>query len=242
MISSNDLLGLGLYFGFIIALGLPVILVKAYTRLPFEVTRKLYHLVITFSIFPLVKVFSAWYMAVLAVLLFALAAYPALALLERAPFFKRFAVEREGGEFKQSLIIVQASTMLLLFVFWGLLGEEWKYLAVVAVMAWGLGDAAAALVGKAVGRRRIWHPHIQGKKTYEGTLAMYLTAGAAVFLTLLFEAGQPWQVSLITALLAAPVSAAVELFSNRGMDTLTVPISTGLAVLSLMLLFSHLGG
>ncbi len=73
----NDLVGVGLYFGFIIAIGLPVILLKVYSNMPFEVIRKLYHLLITLSIFPLVKVFSTWYMAVLAVFLLALIAYPA---------------------------------------------------------------------------------------------------------------------------------------------------------------------
>lgn len=71
---------------------------------------------------------------------------------------------------------------------------------------------------------------------------MFFTAGLAIFLTFLFYANQPWQVSLAVALLVAPVSAVVELFSNRGSDTLTVPISTGLAVLSLMMFYSYLGG
>jgi phytol kinase len=75
----------------------------------------------------------------------------------------------------------------------------------------------------------------------EGTQAMYVTAGLAIFFTFLIYAGQPWHVSLTVALLVAPVCAVVELFSNQGMDTLTVPISTGLAVLSLMSLFSFLG-
>jgi hypothetical protein len=52
-----------------------------------------------------------------------------------------------------------------------------------------------------------------------GTQAMFVTAGLAIFFTFLFYAGQPWQVSLTVALLVAPVCAAVELFSNRGMDT-----------------------
>jgi len=237
----NDFIALGLYFGFIIAIGLPAILLKVYCKLPFEVTRKLYHLVITLSIFPLVRFFSAWYMAVLAVFLLALLAYPALALIECSSLYRRIAVERESGEFKRSLIIVQGSIALLLIVFWGVLGPQWKYIAVVAVMAWGLGDAMAALVGKTIGRRKIQHPRIAGKKTYEGTLAMFITAGLAVFFTLMLEGGQPWQVSLTVALLVAPVCAIVELFSNRGMDTLTVPISTGLAVLSLMLLISFFG-
>ncbi len=238
----KDLIGIILYFGFIIAIGLPVILLKVYRKLPFEITRKLYHMVITLSILPLVKVFDTWYMAILAVLLLALIAYPVLALLERSAVYQRIAVERGGGEFKRSLIIVQASFSLLIFVFWGLLGENWKYIAVVAVMAWGLGDAAAALVGKAFGSRQINHPRIEGAKTYEGTMAMFTVAGLMIFLTLLLYAGQPWQVSFIVAILVAPVSATVELFSNRGMDTLTVPISTGFAVLLVMFLFSLIGG
>ena len=238
----NDLMGLGLYIGFLIMMGLPAVLLKACCNVPFEVMRKIYHMAITLSIFPLVRFISTWYMAVLAAFLLVIIAYPLLVLVESSSFYKRIAVEREGGEFKRSLIIVQLSIALMIFVFWGLLGPEWKYVAVVAVMAWGFGDAAAALIGKNFGRRRIRHPRIEGMKTMEGTQAMYITAGLAIFFTLLIYAGQTWHVSLVVALLAAPVSAVVELFSNRGMDTITVPISTGLAVLSLMSLFSYLGG
>lgn len=236
----NDLIGVGLYIGFIIILGLPTMLLKVYFNVPFELMRKMYHLVITLSIFPLMMLFSTWYMAVLAAFTLVLIAYPLLKLVENSSIYKRIAVEREYGEFKRSLIIVQASIALMIFVFWGLLGEEWKYVAVVAVMAWGFGDAAAALVGKNFGRRRILHPRIEGTKTLEGTHAMFVTAGLAIFFTFLIYVGQPWYVSLLVALVVAPVSAIVELFSNRGMDTLTVPISTGLAILSLMALFSIL--
>ncbi len=237
----NDWIGVGLYIGFIIVIGLPAILLKVCVNLPFELMRKMYHLVITLSIIPLVSFFSTWYMAVLAAVMFGLLTYPLLILVENSSLYKRIAVERECGEFKRSLIIVQVSIALMIFVFWGLLGTEWKYVAVVAVMAWGFGDAAAALVGKNFGRRRILHQRIEGTKTVEGTHAMFVTAGLAIFFTFLIYANQPWHVSFAVALLAAPVSAIVELFSNRGMDTLTVPISTGLAVLSLMSLFSFLG-
>lgn len=237
----NDFIGLGLYFAYFVAAGLPAILLKAFFNIPFELIRKVYHLVITLSIFPLVTLFDAWYMAVLAIFLFILIVYPILARVEHAALYRRIAVERQSGEFKSSLIIVQASMALLIFVFWGLLGAEWKYVAVAAVMAWGFGDAAAALIGKRFGRRRIQHPRIEGTKTLEGTQAMYFTAALAVFLTLLFYAGQSWQISLAAAVLVAPVCAFVELFTNRGMDTLTVPISTGLAVLSAMSLLAFLG-
>ena len=237
----NDLTGFTLYMIYFIVAGVPPILLKAFLNTPFEVTRKMFHLVITLSIFPLLKLFSAWYVAVLAVIGFALILYPILKLVEHSSFYKRIAVERQGGEFRNSLIIVQLSIALLIFVFWGLLGIEWQYIVVVAVLAWGFGDAAAALVGKSFGRRRIQHSRIAGTKTYEGTLAMFIVTGLTSFFTLLVYAGQSWQVSLGVAAIVAPVSATVELFSNRGMDTLTVPISAGLTTLFLLTLFTFLG-
>ena len=238
---TNDLIGFSLLLAYFVFAGLPPILLRVYFNTPFELTRKMFHLVIALSIFPLLKLFSSWYAAVLAAFLFVLMIYPILRMVENSSLYQRIAVEREGGEFKRSLIIVQLSIALLIFVFWGLLGIEWQYIAVVAVLAWGFGDAAAALVGKACGRRRIRHPQIEGAKTYEGTLAMYLVAGLTIFLTLLVYAGQTWQVSLTVAALVAPVSATVELFSRRGMDTLTVPLSAALTTLILLVLISALG-
>ncbi|MCA9961999.1 MAG: hypothetical protein KC443_23340 [Anaerolineales bacterium] len=237
----NDLIGFGLFISYFIVAAMLALTIKVYLKPPFEVVRKMYHLVIVLSIFPLLELFSAWYVAVLATLMFALVVYPLLALLEDSAFYRRIAVEREGGEFKRSLIIVQLSLALLVSIFWGVLGIDWRYIAVVAVMAWGFGDAAAALVGKTFGHRRILHPWVEGAKTVEGTLAMFVVAGLAIFGTLLVYANQPWQISLTVALLTAPVCSAVELFSRRGMDTITVPLSAGLSILPLMTLFSFLG-
>jgi len=237
----NDLIGLGLYMAYFIAAALLALLIKRYLKVPTELFRKMLHLIITLSIVPLLKLFSAWYMAVLAASLLVLIAYPALAMVENKTVFKQLAPERAGGEFKSSLVIVQLSFALLITVFWGVLGIDYHYIAVVAVMAWGFGDAAAALVGKAIGRRRIRNRMIEGAKTVEGTHAMLVVAGLSIFFTLLIYAGQPWYVSLTFAVLVAPVSAMVELFSSRGMDTLTVPLATALSLLSLVSLFSFLG-
>lgn len=237
----NDLIRFGVFLGYFVVTGLPPILLRVCFKTPFEITRKMYHLVIILSIFPLIKLFSTWYMAVLAVFIFLLMVYPALLLLEHTTLYKRIAVERDCGEFRKSFIIVQLSIAFLISVFWGLMGIDWQYIIVVAVMAWGFGDAAAALVGKAFGKNIILHPRIEGAKTYEGTMAMFIVAGLAIFFCLRMYANQSWQVSLIVAALVAPVSAIVELFSRRGMDTLTVPFSVAFSVLPLMYLFSLLG-
>ena len=237
----NDLVGFALFILYFIVAGLPPILFKVFLNTPFEITRKMYHLVITLSIFPLLQLFSTWYAAVLAAFSFVVIIYPILMLVEGSSLYRRVAVERDDGEFRRSFIIVQSSIALLIFVFWGLLGADWQFIAVLAVLVWGFGDAAAALVGKAFGRHQILHPRIEGAKSYEGTLAMLVVAGLTSFFTLLVYAGQPWQVSLAAAALIAPVGAVVELFSQRGMDTLTVPLSTAATTLFILLVFSFLG-
>ena len=91
----NDLIGFGLFIGYFIVAGLPPILLKVYCKTSFEITRKMYHLVITLSVFPLLTFFSTWYAAALAALTFALLVYPALALVEHATLYKRIVVERK---------------------------------------------------------------------------------------------------------------------------------------------------
>lgn len=214
-------------------------MLKAWSKLPTEVVRKLQHVGYSMSIFLLLHLFSTWYKAVLAAFVLVILAYPALLLLEKTAFYQKFFVDRNqaGGELRKQLLYVQLSFAILLFLFWGLLGAKWQYLVAVAVMAWGFGDAAAALVGKFFGERILVHRWIEGPKTKEGTLAMIITAFFAVFFTLLIFSGLSWYICLIVSLIAAPAAGFVELYSPGGTDTLTVPLVTaGVLFLAINLL------
>jgi len=240
----NDLIGAGIlmayYLGVVILL--PTLL-KIWTKTPTEVVRKLQHIGYSLSIFLLLRLFSSWYMAIAAAFLLVVLALPVLYFAERTTWYQRTFVDRtaRGGELRKQLIYVQVSFAILIAIFWGLLGVRWQYIVALGVVPWGFGDAAAALVGKAWGKRKVLSRFVDGAKTYEGTSAMMAVAGVALFLTLIFYAGQPWHVSLLIALLVAPVCALVELVSRRGTDTLTVPLSTALTVLPLIRLSSVLG-
>ena len=239
-----DLMGAGILMAYylLICVSLPTLL-KHWLKMPSELARKMQHVAYSLSIFILLQLFSTWYMAVAAAFLLVLLGYPALLLIERSSFYKRFFADRNarGGELRKQLVYVQLSFAVLIFIFWGLLGTSWHYVVAVAVMAWGFGDAAAALVGKAFGRRRVIHKYIEKAKTYEGTGAMILVAGLALFFTLLCYAGKPWHISLLVSVIVAPVCGIVELFSRRGTDTLTVPISAAALLLPLIHLFTFLG-
>jgi phytol kinase len=240
----SDLIGTGILLAYylIVCVLIPTAF-KAWLGIPTELVRKSQHVAYSLSIFILLKLFSSWYVATGAAFILVLVAYPALILIERTRIYRKWFVDREnrGGELRKQLLFVQLTFAVLLFIYWGLLGTRWHYVIAVAVMAWGFGDAAAALIGKAFGKRRVIHKWIEGAKTYEGTIAMILVSGAALFLTLFLYAGKPWYVSLIAAIIVAPVSGVVELFSRRGMDTLWVPLAAAGLIMPLMYLFSFFG-
>lgn len=243
MMTTSDVLGAGLLLAYYLGVCalLPTVL-RLWDGVPTELVRKLQHIAYSLSIFPLLHLFSDWYVAIAAAFLLVLVAYPALLLLERFAWYRRVFVQRDrGGELRKQLLYVQLSFALLILVFWGLLGIRWHYITAVAVMGWGFGDAAAALVGKAWGRRHIFLPLVESAKTCEGTLAMILAAGLAFFFTMWLYAGQPWYVSLVVAVVVAPFAGTVELFSQRGLDTLTVPFSAACLIVPIMILFSHFG-
>ncbi|NLY18439.1 MAG: hypothetical protein GX045_05730 [Clostridiaceae bacterium] len=174
--------------------------------------------------------------------IFTFIAYPVLTLAERIPQYGSIFSERNKGEVKMSLLLLSLMVIVLITVFWGLLGPGWKYIITVAVMVWGLGDAAAALVGKAFGRHFIEHRMIEGKKTVEGTLAMFTLSSLAVFVTTLVYKIAPWYLCLVIALLVAAVCTVVELFSLRGSDTITVPLSAAVSTFIIVSVISYLGG
>lgn len=242
--NRSDLIGAGILIAYYVGICalLPTV-IKLLTPAPREVVRKTQHIAYSLSIFLLLNLFSTWYAAIAAAFVLVLLAYPILYVLERFPWYGRTFVDRakHGGELRKSLIEVQLSFALLIAIFWGLLGQRGLPVIGVAVMGWGFGDAAAALVGKAWGRRHVLHKLVDSAKTYEGTLAMIAVAGLALFLTLVFYAGQPWYVSLLIAVIVAPICGVVELFSRHGLDTLTVPLTIAFLVLPLLRFFTVLG-
>ena len=126
---------------------------------------------------------------------------------------------------------------VLICVCWGWLGQ--KYLVIASVIAWGFGDAAAALVGKRFGKNYIQGRMVEGRKSLEGTLAMFVAAFFSVLAVLAINVSMSWSGYLLIACITAAVSAFVELFTKNGMDTLTCPFS---AAFTMILLLPSLGG
>lgn len=223
--------------GYFLGGALMLLVVKFLLKPPREYMRKLMHTLCFLSVFILMEAFDTWFLAAGASVLFALIIYPVLALCEKHPKYTELFNQRRSGEVKASLLCVFVMMAALITVFWGILGQPWKYIIVAAVLAWGFGDAAAALVGIKFGTHQIRSRLVEGPKTWEGTLAMYIISACSLFSSLLFYAELSWYICLLVAFLVAAVAAFSELVSRKGRDTVNVPLATALPLFGLISLF-----
>lgn len=201
-------------------------------KMPTEVFRKVLHMILLGSIFVLAYAFCTWWVSAAAAVVFMAVVYPVLALLEHMPGYSKLLTERKSGEIKLSLIVVFFMFSVLIGVCWGLIGE--KYLIIASVLAWGLGDAAAALVGKRYGRHYIEGRLVEGRKSLEGTLAMFAVSFIAVTAVLMANGTVLWYCCAPAALLTAACCAVVELYTKGGMDTLTCPFAAAALLIPLV--------
>lgn len=213
------------------------LLLRRLVRIPDEIFRKLLHCILLGSLLVWVLAFETWWMAALTAAIFTVAVYPILFLAERIQGYSQFVTERKSGELKSSLVLVFAMFILVLTVCWGWLGD--KYVTLAALYAWGFGDAAAALVGKRFGKHPLTGRHIEGRKSVEGSLAMFLVSFLCVTVILMARGGLTAPVCLVIAGATAAVSTAAELFSLQGRDTITCPLA---AMAVLLPLLHFLGG
>ena len=229
------LTGYGYLILYFAACAVSALLMRKVIRVPREVFRKTLHMILLGSMFVLTYAFTLWWQAAAAAGVFMLTVYPILAYFERMPGYSQLLTERKRGEIKRSLIVVFFMFAVLICVCWGWLDQ--KHLAIASVLVWGLGDAAAALAGKRFGRRFIEGRLVEGRKTLEGTLAMFVVAFITVMLVLLVKCPVQWYAYVPIALATAAASAAVELYTKNGMDTLTCPFTAAAILIPLVRLW-----
>ncbi|MBR2461266.1 MAG: phosphatidate cytidylyltransferase [Clostridia bacterium] len=204
---------------------------RVLVKIPDELFRKLLHFILLGSLIIYGLAFESWHTSVISCIAFAAAVFPILWFLERYKSFSRITTERKSGELKSSLLVVFFMFAAVLSVCWGWLGD--KILAFAAVYAWGFGDAAAALVGKRFGKHRI----NGGKKSVEGTVAMFVTSVVCTAVILAVRGGMPVYGYAVTALAVGAACAAVELYTPGGFDTVTCPFAALAVLLPLTALF-----
>jgi dolichol kinase len=166
---------------------------------------------------------KSWQAGTLTLIIFAAVVYPILWLAERWKHFSALFVEKKPGEIRSSLLLLFLSQALFLAFSCGVLKKP--YLLVCATASWGLGDIAAAWVGRPLGKHKIRLFFADHSKTWEGSAAMALVSFLASFASLyLFSPCSPLQI-LVISLIIGIVSSLAEMASTGGNDTVTVPFA-----------------
>lgn len=203
--------------------------------IPEEIFRKTLHFILLGSFLVLLVSYPTWQITAIAAIIFEVLVYPILKFFERLKKYSEFTTERKKGELKSSLMLVYTMFAIVVTVCWGIFND--KYLALASLYAWGIGDAFAALIGKKYGKHKIKAPGLDGKKSYEGTLSMFIISFLTVFSILMYRGEMKTIFCAIISILVAAVSAVTELYSKNGNDTVICPISAMITLLPLVYLF-----
>ena len=218
---SQTLHCLAVLASFIVPAVLILIPVRFLTKLPSYVFRKLLHIVAFSCVTLMILSAKSWQAAALTSVLIAVAVYPILAALESAPWFEKLFVQKSAGEIKKSLLLLFFMFAALISVSWGVFGKP--HLAAAAILMWGTGDAAAALVGIPHGRHKVRSRLTDGKKSWEGSLAMLAVSFISGMIVLSAVQKTALPQAALSAGLGALLGTVTELFSPSEYDTVTVP-------------------
>ena len=151
---------------FLVPCALLLILVRFLTRVPPFVFRKMLHIVAYTCFVVMLLAAGNWQAAALTSLLIAGIVYPILTLLEGQSWYAKLFVQKSKGEVRRSLLQLFLMFAAVISVAWGIFGKP--YVAAVSILMWGMGDAAAALIGIPFGRHKVRFRSVCGKKSWEG--------------------------------------------------------------------------
>lgn len=224
---------LGAFILYVIPWLLVLLPVRFLSKLPSYVFRKLLHVVAFTCVTLMILTAQSWQAAALTAVLIAVIAYPILAALESAPWFEKLFVQKSKGETKRSCLMLFGMFAAIISVCWGMFDQP--HLAAVAILMWGTGDAAAALVGIPHGKHKVQSRLTDGKKSWEGSLAMLLAAFLSGIVVLYLKQGMDFPLALLSAGIGALLGAATELFSPSEYDTVTVPVAIAAVLLLICL-------
>lgn len=227
--------GYGILLTYFVICASGALTLRRFITIPKEIFRKILHIILLGSILVLTYGFNSWWISAMAAMTFAVMVFPILAFAEKIPGYSELLIERKSGEIKSSLILVFSMFTVLICLCWGWLGE--KYLVIASVYAWGLGDAAAALVGKRFGSHYIEGKMVEGRKSLEGTLAMFVVSFVSVLVILLIYSPVEWYAYVPIAAITAAISSIVELYTKSGMDTLTCTLAAAAIMIPLIRLW-----
>ena len=218
----NILRNLSIFLAYVIPCVLILLPIRFLTKIPSFIFRKFLH-VVAFSCITIMTLTARdWLSAALTAVFIAAVLYPILRLFEKEPWYANLFVQKNPGEIRKSLLMLFFMFAAVISVAWGVF--EKPFVAAAAILMWGFGDAAAALVGIPHGKHKVHLKGTDGRKSWEGSAAMMAISFLCGFGVLLWGQKLALPHALWEAGIAAILGTAAELFSPSEYDTVTVPV------------------
>lgn len=221
--------GLMYFFIYMFSMAFLLFIINGVFEVPKELFRKLFHFVSFSSVIVMIYAAKEWIAAALIPLGVIAISYPGLIISSKNEKFTSVLSERRPGELKSSLVQLYITIAVIIAVCWGLFRH--KELAIASILMWGFGDAAAALIGKKYGKHKVLRfKHVDNKKSWEGTAAMWFVAFTFGLLSLYIVGSLPIINCVLAIVVAAPIAAITELVTQNGHDTITVPLASAVVI------------
>jgi phytol kinase len=231
VLTRGDITGLVLSYVYAFGMLVAVEAIGKRLRWPQHVTRKIIHIGAGMWVWGVLVFFDNWWAGVIPYTTFIVMNYV---------FYRRQTFEQmDDAESSPGTIYFAFSIALLFALLWrtGAGAVDRVPIAAAAAMAMTWGDALASLVGRAVGGRT--YTTFGHTRTWEGSAVMVAASFAAIFLVLWLVPGSALSphsrvlgagTAAVMALPAALVAGLLEGVSPAGLDNLTVPLGTALAL------------
>jgi dolichol kinase len=228
--STRDLIGLVTSFGYAFGLLIVAEVIRRWQGYPQDFTRKFVHIGAGMWVFGVLALFENWTIGVI----------PFATFIVLNFIFYRFRLLEsvDAPDSTPGTVYFALSITLLFLMFWRTNSPDDRgYVAAAGTMAMTWGDALAAIVGKRWGRH---HYQIgRGRRSFEGSAAMFIASFVAILLTLLLTPGSAlspqsvpigFNAALIASLVAALAATIAEGVSPHGTDNLSVPLLSSFVV------------
>ncbi len=228
--TSRDLIGLVVSFVYASSLILVAEIIRRRRGYSQEFTRKIVHVGAGMWVLGVLSLFENWYIGIIP--------FASFIFINYIVWRYKLLDAIDAPDSTPGTVYFALSITILFGLFWrtGSPGDQ-GYIAAAGTMAMTWGDALAAIIGKVWGR----HKYTVGKSTrsFEGSLAMFIASGTAMFLVLMIGPGSSLSphtaplrlgVSLTAALIAALIATGAEAVSPHGMDNISVPLISGLTI------------
>ncbi|MBX0327995.1 phosphatidate cytidylyltransferase [Oscillochloris sp. ZM17-4] len=228
--TTRDLIGLALLYGYATGLLLIAELIRRRQGYSQDFTRKIVHVGAGMSVFGVLSLFDNWYIGIIPFASFIVINY----ILWRYRFLESVDAQNSSP----GTVYFALSISILFIAFWRTGSPDDRgYIAAAGAMAMTWGDASAAIIGKMWGRHK--YTVFGSTRSLEGSLAMFVASATAMLLVLLLVPGSSFSplsaplgvsVSIAAAMIAALITTGAEAISPHGTDNLSVPLISGLIV------------